>query len=67
MRLFQMHRLVDTGGRSGTGIVAQGVEFDNGWVAMTWLHQVTSLTFFPSIERVEYIHGHDGKSKIIWL
>lgn len=67
MKLFQLERIEDSGGRSGTGIVAQGVQFDSGWVAMTWIHEIKSMTFFPSMDNVEYIHTHDGKSRIVWL
>ncbi len=35
MRRFQLNRIVDESGVSGTGVVAQGVEFDNGFCAMT--------------------------------
>lgn len=33
MRLFELHRDADLHGNSGTGIVAQGVEFDSGYIA----------------------------------
>ena len=37
MRHFYLDRHEDATGISGTGVVAQGVEFDNGKVALTWL------------------------------
>jgi len=65
MRAFYLDRQTDVHGISGTGRVAQGVVFDNGWVAMTWLTEHTSVTFYTSIEEVIAIHGHNGKTLVI--
>ncbi len=59
MRPFWLQRVED---ESGVGLVAEGVVFSNGWCALTWLK---SVAFYPSLEEVEAIHGHDGKTKII--
>ena len=67
MRRFELHRDQDITGVSGTGVVAEGVLFSTGWVALTWLTVVNSLVFYPAIENVEKIHGHDGKTRIVWL
>jgi hypothetical protein len=67
MRRFQLSRSQDVTGVSGTGIVAEGVEFSTGWVALTWLTAVNSLVFYPAIENVRAIHGHDGSTRIVWL
>lgn len=67
MRRFYLDRIWDETGVSGTGHVAQGVKFANGWVAMVWLTSVTSLSFYPSIQDVETIHGHAGKTRIVWI
>lgn len=67
MRLFQLIRAEDETGVSGTGCVAEGVVFSNGWVAMTWLSDRPSIVFYPAIEDVEAIHGHDGKTKVHFL
>ena len=32
---------------------------------MTWLTGHKSVAFYPSLEEVEAIHGHDGKTKIV--
>ena len=66
MKLFYLNRVEDESGISGEGIVAQGVVFDNGWVAMAWLTDKWSLCFYPSVEFVEAIHGHNGKTQIVW-
>ncbi len=67
MRLFELRRDVDETGTSGTGTVAQGVIFDNGWVAMTWLTEHTSVAFYTSADKVVAIHGHDGKTRLVEL
>ena len=65
MRLFVLNRTEDETGVSGTGIVAQGVEFDNGRCALTWIvGEVTSVAIYDRIEDVELIHGHGGKTKL---
>jgi hypothetical protein len=69
MRLFELHRDVDETGVSGTGIVAEGVEFSDGYVAMRWIvgeHRSTGV-WSQGIEAVKAIHGHDGKTQVVWL
>jgi hypothetical protein len=66
MRRFHLQRDVDLTGISGTGKVAEGVVFSNGWVALTWLTRYTSVVFYPLIDAVREIHGHDGKTRIIF-
>jgi hypothetical protein len=65
MKLFELHRLEDETGVSGTGIVAQGVIFDNGKVSLTWLTSVSLVAVYDSIEDVVKIHGHEGKTRVV--
>lgn len=67
MRRFYLDRDVDATGVSGVGRVAAGCVFENGWVALTWLTEVTSLVFYPSIENVEHIHGHSGLTRVVFI
>jgi hypothetical protein len=67
MRLFELRRIEDETGISGTGTVAQGVIFDNGKVALTWLTAHTSCAIYDDIEAVIAIHGHNGKTKVIQI
>lgn len=67
MRLFELHREVDATGVSGTGTVAEGVEFEDGRVVMRWRTSVTSCALYDSINDVEVIHGHGGATKVVWL
>lgn len=65
MRTFWMIRDEDVTGVSGTGVVAQGVEFDDGTVCLRWtVGEHRSTVLWPSIASVEAIHGHDGKTTI---
>lgn len=65
-RVFYLLRLDDESGVSGTGRVAEGVVFSNGWVALVWLTDTPSMGFYPSIEAVEAIHGHSGKTRVVF-
>jgi len=63
-RRFHLNRLEDATGTSGLGVVAHGCEFSNGWCALVWDTAVASIGFYPSIEAVKTIHGHDGKTRV---
>lgn len=67
MRRFLLKRHFDVSGVSGTGIVAEGVQFRDGKVAMRWVvgeHRSTAL--WDGIDAVRYIHGHDGNTELVW-
>jgi hypothetical protein len=63
---FHLLRLQDESGVSGTGWVAEGAVFSNGWAVLVWPTDTPSLNFYPSIEDVEAIHGHGGQTRIIF-
>jgi len=65
---FVLVRDEDITGVSGTGIVAEGVEFTGGSVALRWdTDWPTSVVFHDKgIESVEAIHGHGGKTRVVW-
>ena len=68
MKRFQLNRKVDVSGISGTGIVAQGVDFGE-YTVLYWTPEMTRLKvaglgIYHSLEEVEKIHGHDGKTVI---
>lgn len=69
MKRFELHRDIDVTGVSGTGVVAEGVEFTDGVVALRWLTEwPTSVVFHDrGMASVEHVHGHDGKTKIVIL
>lgn len=66
-RRFHLERTEDVSGTSGTGVVAQGCEFINGLVCMTWIAQCfPSMVMFTSIKALEEVHGHEGRTKVVW-
>ena len=64
MRRFQLVRAHDLTGVSGTGVVAEGVEFHDGTIAMRWRTNVRSTVLYDSIHDVVTIHGHEGRTTV---
>ncbi len=54
---------------SGVGVVAEGVEFTGGVVALRWISDwPTSVVFHDrGMAAVEAVHGHSGKTRIVWI
>lgn len=69
MRRFELQRDADVSGVSGTGMVAEGVEFGDGTVVLRWATEwPTSVVFHErGVESVCAIHGHGGATRIVWL
>jgi len=67
MRRFQLHRDEDSSGVSGTGIVAEGVEFTNRECVIHWLAKRSSMGVYATIDDVVTIHGHAGRTRLVWL
>jgi hypothetical protein len=65
---FVLQRITDVSGVSGTGVVAHGVEFPDGTVALRWVGgNPTSVVFHDNgMASVEAIHGHGGNTRIVW-
>ena len=63
---FHLHRREDESGISGTGIVAEGVCFSDGRCVLRWLTELSSIGIYASIDDVEAIHGHKGKTIVQW-
>lgn len=66
MRTFKLHRDKDLSGVSGTGDVAEGVEFDTGKVVICWLTKYHSVSVFDNVHTLEQVHGHEGSTKVVW-
>ncbi len=66
-RRFALVRHVDYTGISGVGVVAYGVVFPDGHVALRWAsgHPATSL--WTSMHDVIAVHGHGDATSIEWL
>jgi hypothetical protein len=67
MRRFQLVRDVDETGVSGIGVVAEGVEFGDGTVAMRWATGTASTGVYDRIGDVEKIHGHQGATRVEFI
>lgn len=67
MRLFHLIRDEDVSGVSGTGIVAEGVEFHDGQCVISWFGRLHSVAVYPSIDGIIEVHGHDGRTVVEWL
>lgn len=65
--LFYLERAEDVSGVSGTGIVADGVVFPDGKAILNWRTSGGSTAIYPSIEALEKIHGHEGRTKVVFL
>lgn len=66
IRRFHFMRLEDASGVSGCGVVAEGVVFSNGKVALEWFGDHSSTNVYDSLADVEYIHGHGGRTRIVF-
>lgn len=68
MKRFELHRDADPSGVSGTGVVAQGIQFDDGAVAVRWLSDWPTTTVHDrQMESVDHIHGHEGLTRIVYV
>lgn len=67
---FELHRDEDPSGVSGTGVVAEGLEFADGHVAMRWLVgevRNRSTVVYSDVRAVVAIHGHGGGTRLVWV
>jgi hypothetical protein len=68
-RRFVLRRHEDVTGLSGTGDVAEGCVFSDGTAVLRWMTEwPTSVVWHDrGADAVEYIHGHGGKTEVVWL
>lgn len=66
MKTFRLRRLEDETGISGTGIIAEGVEFSHGECVISWLTKHRSIGVYPTLVELMNIHGHGGKTVVEW-
>lgn len=67
MQRFELHRDEDQSGVSGIGIVAEGVVFHDGTVALRWRTQFKSTALYATVDDMHAIHGHNGMTRIVWI
>lgn len=68
-RRFRLWRHEDVSGVSGVGVVAHGVQWPDGTVAVRWAtpELPPSTAVWEGIEAVERVHGHGGKTEVEWI
>lgn len=66
-RRFYLYRREDVSGVSGTGVVAYGVQFPDGAVAIRWAGDHPSTVIWGSLAGALAVHGHEGRTSVIWL
>ncbi len=67
MRRFRLLRTEDVSGVSGTGIVAEGIVFSSGKAVLSWCSDYGTVAVYDTLESIEAIHGHEGRTRIEWL
>lgn len=68
-RRYLLVRYEDVSEVSGTGVVAHGIQWPDGTCSQRWAVPGLPPSFanWDSIEAVQQIHGHHGKTKIEWV
>jgi hypothetical protein len=66
---FYLYRQTDKTGYSGTGVVAEGIRFEDGVCVVHWCvpNKPRSTVIHESIVDVMSVHGHDGATTVMWL
>lgn len=64
--MFYLMRRHDHSGVSGTGVVAEGIEFSDGRVAMRWLTDTASTCVYDSMDDLIGVHGHGGSTEVVY-
>jgi hypothetical protein len=62
---FHLVRDDDVTGVSGTGVVAVGCDFPYAGCVLQWTTEIKSTFWYPSIEAIKVLHGHNGKTRIV--
>lgn len=67
MRIFVLKRKEDPSGISGTGVVAEGVEFHDGSVALRWIKgDHHSTVIHQNMQSVAAIHAPTHTTEIVY-
>jgi hypothetical protein len=57
----------DVSGVSGTGIVAEGILWSSGQVALHWPGQPQCTSTWASLQDLLAVHGHGGWTTVEWI
>ncbi len=66
-RRFILCREEDVSGVSGTGKVAEGIQFSSNKCVISWISATPSIEVYDSIDEIKRIHGHNGKTDVRWI
>jgi hypothetical protein len=66
-RRFVLERVEDVTGLSGTGTVADGVQWPNGKVTLCWRGRHSSIAVWDDLNTALAIHGHEGATRAAFL
>lgn len=66
-RRFYLQRHHDVSGISGTGRVADGVQWPDGTASVRWRGPRPSTVHWDRMDDAEAIHGHQGATEIVWI
>jgi len=67
IRVGVILRHEDESGISGTGVVAEWVEYSDGEVVVHWTSHTPSTNHYRNFKQVEAIHGHGGKTELVTI
>ena len=65
MKTYWLVRDKDISGVSGTGTVAEVVQFESGKCVVAWMTEKKSVAVYDSLDDVKAIHGHDGNTRLV--
>lgn len=65
VRVFHLERVEDVSGVSGTGRIAEGIEFSDGTCVIRWLSHTPCTNIYNNLKQLDLIHGHDGATKVV--
>lgn len=66
-RRFALVRHIDYTGVSGVGVVAYGVVFFDGQVALRWCSDHPATSLWDSIDDLLAVHGHGDGTSVQWI
>lgn len=68
IRAFYLVRHEDKSGLSGTGIVAEGVQWAGGSCDLHWLTEWETFAHWPGgLDHILAVHGHQGATVVRFL
>lgn len=67
VRRFELHRSQDISGVSGTGVVADGVVWEDGSATIRWRGDRPSVVNWQDVNHAYEIHGHGGATEFVFL